>query len=297
MAMATDKTDPEAPDATPPRKHPLNAAPGDDPPAASEAEAPASTADDAADAGAAPKRQPTLDELEAEFGALWGDDEDDDLPTRPRGVTMRNPVLLIAVLAGSLFMFAKYWPRVAYMIDARTPGECGKIHERPVKREAGAALPELTHDSYCNAQGLVQNFTILATGEAKEHADPARRNEGRKYYVKLDGDKVFVVLAADRKDVIKYRARRGNLLGFEIKEPGRMIDPDADPLYAETARKLRVHFSIPETEPIRIFDTTDQPNSRWPAAVGCVFLLVTALFALFGLVRIFRGMLAARDAS
>lgn len=233
----------------------------------------------------------TIDELEDEFDDAW-----DDAPP-PRGVTMRNPVLLLAVLAGSIFMFVKYWPRVAYMIEAQTPAECGKIHLRPEKREAGEALPPLTHDTWCTAQGLVQNFTILATGEPKEHVDPARRNEGRKYYVKLDGDKVFVVVAADRKDVVKFRARRGSLLGFEVKEPGRMIDPDADPLYAETGRKLRLHFGIPATETIRIFDTTDAPSSRWPAAVGCVFLLLTGLLALFGLIRIGRSMMAARDAA
>lgn len=234
-------------------------------------------------------RESTIDELEDEFEDGWDD------PPPPRGVTMRNPILLLAVLAGSIFMFAKYWPRVAYMIDARTPTDCGKIHLRPELRESGGDLPPLTHDTWCTAQGLVQNFTILATGEAKEHTDPAKRNEGRKYYVKLDGDKVFVVLAADRKDVVKFRARRGSLLGFEVKEPGRMIDPDADPLYAETGRKLRLHFSISETDTVRIFDTTDAPSSRWPAAVGCVFLLLTGLLALFGLIRIGRSMLAARD--
>ncbi|MGK0359282.1 MAG: hypothetical protein ACI9U2_001583 [Bradymonadia bacterium] len=231
----------------------------------------------------------TLDALEDEFDDGW------EPPPPPRGVTMRNPILLVAVLAGSIFMFVKYLPRVTYMFDARTPGECGKIHERPEARKAGEALPPLTHDSYCTAQGLVQNFTILATGEPKANTDPAKRNEGRKYYVKLDGDKVFVVLAADRPDVIKYRARRGSLLGFNINEAGRMIDPDADTLYNETGRRLRLEFSTPATETIRIFDTTDDPSARWPALVACIFLLLTALLALFGLIRTLRLLLAKSE--
>lgn len=283
--MATDKTEPESPDQPAAAKAPDDAA-ADAPEGAAEGvSGAAAEGDDRARQG------PTIDQLEDEFEDAW-----DEAP-RPRGVTMRNPVLLLAVLAGSVFMFIKYWPRVAYMIEARTPAECGKIHLRPEQREAGEGLPPLTHDTWCNAEGLVQNFTILATGEPKEHTDPARRNEGRKYYVKLDGDKVFVVLAADRPDVINFRARRGSLLGFRVKEPGRMIDPDAEPLYGETGRKLRLHFSVPETETIRIFDTTDTPASRWPAAVGCVFLLLTGLLALFGLIRIVRSMLSARESS
>lgn len=231
----------------------------------------------------------TLDALEDDFDDAW------DPPPAPRGVTMRNPILLVAVLAGSIFMFVKYLPRVMYMLDARTPADCGKIHERPEARKSGTALPPLTHDSYCTAQGLVQNFTILATGEPTANTDPAKRNEGRKYYVKLDGDKVFVVLAADRPDVIKYRARRGSLLGFEVKEAGRMIDPDADSLYKETGKRLRLEFSTPATESIRIFDTTDDPSARWPALVACIFLLLTALLALFGLIRIGRLLLSRSD--
>lgn len=272
--MPTEKDDAQAPAAETEAISPL-----------ANAAEPAATDTDAAGSPS----EAELDAFEDEFA--W-----DDEPAPARGVTMRNPILLIAVLVGSIFMIFKYWPRVAYMIDARTPADCGKIHERPHRRAANDNLPPLTHDSYCTAQGLVQNFTILATGEAQAHTDPAKRNEGRKYYVKLDGDKVFVVLAADRKDVVKHRARRGSLLGFEVKETGRMIDPDADPLYKETGRKLRLHFSVPQSDTVRIFDTTDRPNDRWPAAVGIIFLGLTALLALFGLIRIGRSYTANREA-
>ncbi|MEZ4463717.1 MAG: hypothetical protein R3F43_04150 [bacterium] len=130
-------------------------------------------------------------------------------PPRRRGYTMRNPVLLVLVLAGSAFMAAKYWPRVAYLIESRNPADCGRISDRPITRmESPDALPPLEHDRYCTLTGVVQTFTILATGEARDTPDPRKRNEGRKYYVKLDGDRVFAVIAADRPEVIKHRGAR-----------------------------------------------------------------------------------------
>ncbi|MCA9527122.1 MAG: hypothetical protein KC549_12590, partial [Myxococcales bacterium] len=217
-------------------------------------------------------------------------------PPRRRGYTMRNPVLLVLVLAGSVFMAIKYWPRVAYLIESRNPADCGRISDRPITRmEDEAKLPPLEHDRFCTLTGVVQTFTILATGEARDTPDPRKRNEGRKYYVKLDGDRVFAVIAADRPDVVKHRERQGSLLGFDVEGAGRMIDPDREPGYAATARTLRLKFGVPEGEPMRVFDTTDTPGSRWPAALAFGFLVITASLALLGLIRLVRLRLAGDD--
>lgn len=217
-------------------------------------------------------------------------------PPRRRGYTMRNPVMLALVLVGSIFLLVKYWPSVQYLIDARNPADCGQISERPVLKHQGAALPELSHNLFCQIDGVVQNFTVLATGEPSDHPNPRKRNEGRKYYVKLDGDKVFAVLAADREDVMNHRERQGSLLGFEVNTTGRIIDPDAEPGYGATARTLRLKFGLPDKEPLRIFDTTDAPSSRWTAVLASIFLLLTASLAMVGLVRIARARLAQREA-
>lgn len=231
-------------------------------------------------------REPPADEMEE-----W----DAPAPAR-RGFTMRNPIMLLLVLAGSVFLLIKYWPQVQYLLDARNPADCGVISERPVLKHQGAPLPELRNNLYCELDGVVQTFMVLATGEPTDHPSPRKRNEGRKYYVKLDGDKVFAVLAADREDVMQHRERQGSLLGFEIKGTGRIIDPDVEPGYGPTARQLRLKFALPDNESVRIFDTTDDPSSRWTAVLASIFLLLTASLAMVGLVRIVRARLARSEA-
>lgn len=236
--------------------------------------------------------EPSADELGADpFFDEEHDDDDDEwgAPAPSRGTTMRHPVLLVLVVIGSVFMFIKTWPKVDYMIAARTPTECGDLSQRPEQRsDDPAGLPPLPHDTHCHVRAHVQRLSILATGASAETGDPSTDNAGRKYYLKLDGDKVFGVIAADRPDVINFRLRRGNLLGFEVDTVGRMIDPDQEPELRATAKTLRVKFGVPDSEPIRIFDTTQQPGDRWPYVAICVLMVFTALLALFGLLRVLR---------
>lgn len=225
------------------------------------------------------------------------DDEDweDDPPPRRAGITMRHPLLLVLVLVGSVFMLVETWPRAEYILQAGDPADCGDISARPgLRQRAPDELPELKHDTFCELTGVVQSLAILATGEPKEVGDVYARQAGRKYYVKLDGDKVFAVLAADRKDVVDYRARKGSLFGYEVNGTGRMIDPQQDPGFTATARTLRLKFSIPDDTMLRIFDTTEEPTDRWPFAAICALMAFTALLAAFGLLRIVRARMAER---
>ena len=219
-------------------------------------------------------------------------EEDDEAPPRG-GVVLRRPLLLLAVLLGTAFVAYKSWPRAAYLLQANTPAECGDITERPQQRlEAPASLPPLTHDRFCTLQGTVQVLPIFATSAKDE--DPNAPEVGRKYFLKLAGDNVFAVLAADRRDVRDHRARKGSLFGFFVQGTGRMVDPDAEPGYQNTARVLRLRFSIPDNEPLRIFDTTDAPGDYWPSAVVLVLMALTALLAGYGLFRIALMRLRAR---
>lgn len=233
--------------------------------------------------------------LPPEDEALLDDEEwDDEFPRRRGGITMRHPLLLVLVLAGSVFMFIETWPRAEYLFSAGEPADCGDISARPgLRQRAPDELPELGHDRFCKLRGVVQSLAILATGEPKEIGDPYERQAGRKYYVKLDGDKVFAVLDASRKDVVDYRARKGSLFGFEVTGAGRMINPDQEEGFKATARTLRLKFSIPDETTIHIFDTTDEPSDRWPYAVICGLMALTAVLALFGLVRVIRARTAS----
>ncbi|MEZ4463716.1 MAG: hypothetical protein R3F43_04145 [bacterium] len=74
-----------------------------------------------------------------------------------------------------------------------------------------------------------------------------------------------------------------------------MIDPDREPGYGATARTLRLKFGVPDGETMRVFDTTDTPGSRWPAALAFGFLILTGLLALVGLIRLIRLRLAGDE--
>lgn len=213
---------------------------------------------------------------------------EDEAPPPPRGVTMRNPLLLLAVLGVAIFLFVESWPRTAYMLAE--PTECGDISKRPMQRQSDpAAAPALPTDGLCHLVGVSQSRGNLATGAPRDDTeDPYEKNAGRKIYVKLFGDRVFAVLPADR-EVIGYRLRNDGLVGYEVDAVGRMFDPDAVEGYADTARTLRLKFSVGSDQPIRIFDATDDPADRWPYAIISVVLLLTALLAAFGLGRIVLG--------
>ncbi len=205
-----------------------------------------------------------------------------------RGVTMRHPALLIAVMACSIFLCVNYaWPRFALLHAARTPVDCGDIGARPDQRASDpSALPELPNGVYCTLHGIAADRARLGTGEAQETTDPYEKHRGRKFYLKLFGDKVFAVIAADRKAVVDYRLKKMSLIGYEISGVGRMIDPDRDARFKATASTLRLKYSIATDTPIRIFDATDQPGSPWIYAGILAALIFTALLAAYGLLRL-----------
>lgn len=228
------------------------------------------------------------DEIDLDAWLQDGESE----PPRRRGVMMRHPVLLLAVIAAAIFLLVRSWPRTAAMFAE--PAECGDISTRPeLRRTHPDTVPELPTDGWCHLVGLSQSRGNLATGEPREDTeDPYEKNAGRKIYVKLVGDRVFAVLPASR-EVLDYRMRQDGLVGYPVDAVGRIFDPDALEGYADTARTLRLKFSVGSDEPIRIFDTTDDPADRWPYLVVSIVLLLTALLALYGLVR----MLLARRAA
>lgn len=228
------------------------------------------------------------DEIDLDAWLKDGESE----PPRRRGVMMRHPVLLLAVIAAAIFLLVQSWPRAAAMFA--DPIECGDISTRPEQRRANPdAVPELPTDALCHLVGLSQSRGNLATGEPREDTDdPYEKNAGRKIYVKLVGDRVFAVLPASR-EVLDYRTRRDGLVGYPIDAVGRIFDPDALEGYQDTARTLRLKFSVGSDEPIRIFDTTDDPADRWPYLIVSIVLVLTALLALYGLIR----MILARRAA
>ncbi len=184
---------------------------------------------------------------------------------------LQHPVVLSLMLVAALFIVWKSLPDVTYVFTHQEPTDCGKISDRPFVED----LKPLEHNSYCTMESVVQSLMIMSSGGSDKAAadDPT----GRKYFVKLDGDKIFAILAADREDVQRWLHEQNSLLGFSVTGPGRIIDPDEREELAGTAQKLRYTFSIDNETPIRLYDTTDHPWNHWPK------LLIAALAALIAL--------------
>jgi hypothetical protein len=202
---------------------------------------------------------------------------------------MRNPMLLGVVAVMSGFLMFAYWPVVSpIFFDS---ADCGDITERPsLRKNAPQSLPPLEHNIFCSMRGVVQSLHPLpAVPRDSRIVSLVESSQdklvGVKYYVKLAGDKVYAVLAGDRDDVYRFYRRKDTLLGFEIDTVGHLFDPSADERYESLDRGLRSYFSIPDSEAIRVFNTTATPKDLWPKAVAFVALGVTALLAFIGLIR------------
>ena len=70
-----------------------------------------------------------------------------------RGFTMRHPIVLLAVLAGSIFLAYQTWPKAAFFFAE--PTDCGELSLRPAQeaQKAGSA-PPLVHDMFCRLKGI-----------------------------------------------------------------------------------------------------------------------------------------------
>ena len=208
---------------------------------------------------------------------------------RRAGIVMGNPILLVLVLLGAAFVLYKSATRASFYFQEQS--QCGVLAERPVIRQQNpSALPELKHGSFCQVVGTVQGLNAYATtkendaGKQNRYKTPEQL-EGVRYYVKLAGDSVFAVLPASRMDIYKYRIRNNGLFGFEMDEPGRVIDPDAEPRYAKIGAFLRLNFGVPKDKAIRVFDFTDQPSDHWPYVLVSSLMGLMVLVGLVGLVR------------
>ena len=207
------------------------------------------------------------------------DSFEEDAPA-PQKSFVRHPVVLVATLLGALFLLWKSWPSVEYLLTHQTPDDCGNISERPF---LNPQVP-LEHDRYCTMQGTVQSLAVLSSG-GSDDPNPIKANKGRKYYVKLDGDRIFAVLDANDHAVTSWHLHKGNLLGFQVTGPGRIIDPQKDPHSAAIADQLRRSFAIPQSDPIRIYDTFDRPWDRWPKLCICLLMVLTILLTSYLLIR------------
>ena len=212
-------------------------------------------------------------------------------PVAPRRSLMRL-AMLVAVFVGAVALMARLWAGATFLLIAGPSSECGDIGAREALRERDpAALAPLEHGTWCHLKGVVAYPAILATGQENPKAPSlSERNRGQKFITQLEGDRVFVVVPGDRVDVINHRIEFGTLFGFHVDEKGRILDPDADPRYREVSGALRAKFQIPEGDPIRLFDTTDDPLSHWFIGLAMVVVLFIAVRAVWSGLALIRGL-------
>ena len=229
--------------------------------------------------------------LQSEFEGI----DDIEAFRNQRGFTMRHPALLVAVLVGSVFLGYKTWPKAAYFFAQ--PTDCGVLTDRPIyeAKKKGSASP-LIHNTFCKLKGINEQLSALATAKKDGeqpfkggHLETKADLSGVKYYVKLAGANVVAVLPADRDDVMRFRERKGGLIGFEFDEPGRLIDASKVQSLKRTARVLRIRWAIPDSEPLYIFDLTDSPRDRWTDLLILGLMALTAILSAFGLFRMARN--------
>jgi hypothetical protein len=245
------------------------------------------------DLAAVPPDDPATSPAEPDAEAWFESDEPP--PEVPRRSLMRL-ALLLAVLVMAVGLMARLSAGATFLLFHGRTQECGDIGQRAALRAADAAtLPPLEHGSWCHLKGVVAYPTLIATGEENPKADSlSERNRGQKYITQLEGDRVFLIVAADRVDVINHVVEFRNLFGFHVEEHGRIIDPDLDPRFAEVGPTLRKRFEIPNDAPLRLFDTTDEPLGNWFVGLALVVVAFIAVRSVFSAITLVRDLQAGR---
>ncbi|MCK6572101.1 hypothetical protein L6V77_13505 [Myxococcota bacterium] len=237
---------------------------------------------------AAPPPEPGTDtDADADDSAAraFFESGDDPPPVVPQHSFLRLG-LLVAVFVMAVALMARLSAGATFLLFHGRTVECGDIGTR-----AGAAAPlePFEHGTWCHLKGVVAYPTLVATGQENTAASSlSERHRGQKFISQLEGDRIFLIVDGGRVDVVNHRVEFGNLYGFHIEEEGRIIDPDVDPRFAEVGPTLRSRFRIPTSDPIRLFDTTDEPLSNWfvgLALVVVVFIAVRSIYSAAVLLR------------
>ncbi len=207
---------------------------------------------------------------------------DEPPPIVPRHSLLRLG-MLVAVFVMAVALMARLSAGATFLLFHGRTVECGDIGARAELRERDpAAVLPLEHGMWCDLKGVVAYPTLVATGQENSAASSlSERHRGQKFISQLEGDRLFLIVAGDRVDVVNHRVEFGNLYGFHVEEEGRIIDPDVDPRFAEVGPTLRARFKIPPGEPIRLFDTTDEPLGNWFVGLALVVVLFIAVRAVF----------------
>jgi hypothetical protein len=214
---------------------------------------------------------------------------------RPSGFIMNRPIPLLIVCIVSIILLGLIYPKAELYL--KPVQSCGDITLRP--ETAFEKRIPLEHNTFCRMIGTVADLRVFTSGG--DHLDgpeyekgvlpPQAAFEDVRYFSKLTGDKVFVILDAAADDVYTYRRKHDGdaLFGFGVDHIGRVIDPAQS---SGSLRKIgyfmRQQFVVPPSRPIRLFDTTDNPGQHLSHFIAMITAVIGLLFSGYGLVRLWR---------
>lgn len=207
----------------------------------------------------------------------------------PRFSVTHHPslLLIIALIAGVISFLS--FPALEAVWTSDQFDECGDVFERRQQERAGIPQSPLKHQQRCELSGIVGTINIFAIGqsEARDEADPLKRNRGISYVVKLNGDLIFAILPAHYDWVESYRMSNGSLFGLELKTKGLMIDPALAPGYQNLEREIRQNLIISPEEQLWFFDLTYSP---WDYKMQIATAALAPLITLLSLITLRRSL-------
>ena len=208
---------------------------------------------------------------------------------------MGRPIPLVFVFIASTILMTLIWPKAE--LYTQEVLDCGDITIRPELEKN--QRPKLTHNTFCKLTGTVADIRVFTSGA--DHLDgpefdkdvlpPQTAFENVRYFSKLTGDKVFVILDAAATDVYAHRRKRQGqaLLGFGVDHVGRVIDPSlGGSKYRRIGNFMRAQFVVPPEKDIRLFDTTDTPDQHLWHLVALLVAALGCVLSGFGLFRVLR---------
>ena len=224
--------------------------------------------------------------------------------TRKRRSFVNRPIPLFFMLVIAMGLTVMIFPKASlYFLEVK---DCGDITYRPGQKPS-ERIP-LVHDTFCKMTGIVSDLRLFSSGtEHLENTDPKdgplpvqEKFKDVRYFSKLSGDKVFVILDAAADDVYAHRTRhRGDgLFGFSVDHVGRVINPNAEGgKYRRIGNFLRSHFALGATDEMRLLDTTDTPDDHLFHLIAFGLAALGVLLAAFGMLRLWaRRMKQAENA-
>ena len=208
-----------------------------------------------------------------------------DSQQKLKGSWRRVSVLGCAILMASA-LIALIYPKASLYFEPTL--DCGDITTRPERKKSDRI--KLNHNTFCSIRGIVSDLRVFSTEQDVDGPNkkptkipPIEKLDGVRYFSKLAGDRVFIILDAQDPAVYAHRLkRRGDgLLGYNVDQTGRLFDPDKSSRSMKNIGLfLKANFGLKSDQAIMIFDTTDVPSSHFNHLIALIVSILGLMLAM-----------------